>query len=134
MSSLEVVEAHLERIEAVNGKVNAFIALYPDEARTAAKAADAAVAAGADLGPLHGMPFSIKDNLDQLGKPNTNGIEENLDLIAQRDSLVVERMRSAGGLPLGRTNLPDMALRVHTYSEAWGRTLNPWSSKHNVAG
>jgi amidase len=83
---------------------------------------------------LHGVPFSIKDNLDQLGKPNTNGIEENLNLIAQRDALVVERMRAAGGVPLGRTNLPDMALRVHTYSEAWGRTLNPWSPKHNVAG
>ncbi len=133
-TSLEVVEAHLARIEQVNAPVNALVAVYPDEARAAAEAADEAVAAGAELGPLHGVPFTIKDNLDQQGKPNTNGLEEQADQIATQDHPCVERMRAAGGVPIGRTNLPDMGLRVHSNSELWGRTLNPWSPEHNVGG
>lgn len=134
VSSVEVIEAHLARIAAVNAKVNAIPVLFADEARAAAKAADAAVKSGAKLGPLHGVPFTIKDNLDQAGKANTDGIEENKGLIAKLDAPVVERMKAAGGIPLGRTNLPDLALRVHSYSELWGRCLNPWNSKRNVGG
>ena len=134
VTSLDVVEAHLARIAAVNGKVNAVPVVFADEARAAARAADAAVGRGWTLGPLHGVPFTIKDNLEQAGKPNTNGIEENKSAVARLDAPVVERMKAAGGIPLGRTNLPDLALRVHSYSELWGRTLNPWSSKHNVGG
>jgi amidase len=134
VSSLEVIEAHLARIAAVNAKVNAIPVLFADEARAAAKAADAAVASGAKLGPLHGVPFTIKDNLDQAGKANTDGVEENKSLVAKLDAPVVERMKAAGGIPLGRTNLPDFALRVHSYSELWGRCLNPWNLKRNVGG
>jgi amidase len=134
VSSLEVTEAHLARIAAVNAKVNAIPVLFADEARAAAKAADAAVKSGGKLGPLHGVPFTIKDNLDQAGKANTDGIEENKGLIAKLDAPVVERMKAAGGIPLGRTNLPDLALRVHSYSELWGRCLNPWNAKRNVGG
>ena len=134
VTSLEVVDAHLARIEEVNDAVNAVIAVYPEEARQAARDADAAVAAGGDLGLLHGVPFTIKDNLDQQGKPNTNGLEEGRDAIAEQDHPCVERMRAAGGVPLGRTNLPDMGLRVHSFSEMWGRTLNPWDSGRNVGG
>ncbi|MEE2775418.1 MAG: amidase [Acidobacteriota bacterium] len=134
VTSVEVVEAHLARIEAVNSSVNAIIALYADEAREAAADADRIVISGGPLGPLHGVPFTIKDNLDQAGKPNTNGLEENRGNIAAGDHPVVERMRAAGGVVLGRTNLPDMGLRVHSNSEIWGRTLNPWSAAHNVGG
>ena len=134
VSSLEVVEAHLARIGAVNAKVNAIPVVFADEARAAAKAADAAVKSGAKLGPLHGVPFTIKDNLDQAGKANTNGIAENKAVVSKLDAPVVERMKAAGGIPLGRTNLPDLALRVHSYSELWGRTLNPWNAKRNVGG
>jgi amidase len=134
VSSLEVIEAHLQRIAAVNAKVNAIPVLFADEARAAARAADAAVKSGAKLGPLHGVPFTIKDNLDQAGQANTDGIEENESLVVKTDAPVVERMKAAGGIPIGRTNLPDLALRVHSYSELWGRCLNPWDSKRNVGG
>jgi amidase len=134
VSSLEVIDAHLSRIELVDPKVNAVPVVFADEARAAARAADDAVRRGGKLGLLHGVPFTIKDNLDQAGKPNTNGIEENRSAVARFDAPVVERMKAAGAIPLGRTNLPDLALRVHSYSELWGRTLNPWSSKHNVGG
>ena len=134
VTSLAVVEAHLGRIEAVNPKINAMPVVFADEARAAAREADAAVSRGAKLGPLHGVPFSIKDNLEQAGKANTNGIEENRTAISEHDAPVVERMRAAGGIPLGRTNLPDLALRVHSYSELWGRTLNPWHAGRNVGG
>ena len=134
VTSLEVVEAHLTRIDAVNPAVNAVVAVYAEEARAGARAADEAVAAGEPLGPLHGVPFTIKDNIDQRGKPNTSGLEEGLEAIAQHDAPCVERMLSAGAVPIGRTNLPDMGLRVHTQSELWGRTLNPWSAEHNVGG
>lgn len=134
VTSVEVVEAHLERIEAVNEKVNAIIELFAERALEQASRADAAVAAGDSIGPLHGVPFTIKDNLPQIGSANTNGLEENQEPILETDAIVVEKMKAAGGIPLGRTNLPDMALRVHTYSELWGRTLNPWSSRHNVGG
>jgi amidase len=134
VTSLEVIEAHLARIGVVNAKVNAMPVVFADEARVAARAADAAVERGGKLGPLHGVPFTIKDNLDQAGKPNTNGIAENKDGVRRLDAPVVERMKAAGGIPLGRTNLPDLALRVHSYSELWGRTLNPWNPKRNVGG
>ena len=134
VSSLEVVEAHLARIQAVNPKLDAMPVVFADEARAAAMAADAAIARGDQLGPLHGVPFSIKDNLDQAGKANTDGIEENKGRVAKHDAPVVERMRAAGGIPIGRTNLPDLALRVHSYSELWGRCLNPWNPKRNVGG
>ncbi len=134
VSSLEVIEAHLARIGAVNAKVNAIPVVFADEARAAAGAADAAVKSGAKLGPLHGVPFTIKDNLDQAGKANTNGIAENKALVSKLDAPVVERMKAAGAIPLGRTNLPDLALRVHSYSELWGRTLNPWNAERNVGG
>ncbi|HVR28559.1 MAG TPA: amidase [Thermoanaerobaculia bacterium] len=134
VTSLDVVEAHLARIDSVNAKINAMPVVFADEARAAAREADAAVARGAQLGPLHGVPFTIKDNLDQAGKPNTHGLEENRAAVAQLDHPVVERMRTAGGVPLGRTNLPDLGLRVHSFSEIWGRTLNPWNSARNVGG
>jgi amidase len=134
VTSLEVIEAHLARIGAVNSKVNAVPVVFADEARAAAREADAAVARGAKIGPLHGVPFTIKDNLDQAGKANTGGLEENRTAIASLDAPVVERMKAAGGIPLGRTNLPDLGLRVHSYSEIWGRTLNPWNAKRNVGG
>jgi amidase len=128
VTSLEVVESHLARIAAVDTKVNAMPVVFADEARAAARLADAAVATGVKLGPLHGVPFTIKDNLDQAGKPNTNGLAENKTAVSRLDAPVVERMKAAGAIPLGRTNLPDLALRVHSYSELWGRTLNPWNS------
>ena len=129
-----MVEAHLARIAAVNPIVNAIPAVLADGARAAAKLADAAVTAGASLGPFHGVPFTVKANIDLLGSATTNGVPALKDAMPTLDHPVVERMKAAGGIPIGRTNLPDMALRVHTDSSLYGLTRNPWDLGRTVGG
>lgn len=134
VTSRVVVDQHLERIAEVNPHVNAVVRVLGDEARAAADAADAAVSRGDALGPLHGVPFTIKDNIDVAGQPTTNGLPIFAEAIAPVDSPAVERMKAAGAIPIGRTNLPDMGLRVHTDSFLYGRTKNPWKSTHTPGG
>ena len=134
VSSLEVIESHLARVEAVNGHLNAVVRVLADEARAAAQAADEAVDAGAELGPLHGVPISVKDNIAVAGTPTTNGVPANENLIAENDDLIVARLRDAGAIVLTRTNLPDLGLRVHTDSYLYGVTRNPWAADRNVGG
>ncbi len=134
VSSLDVVESHLARIEAVNGHLNAVVRVLADEARVAARAADEAVAAGAELGPLHGVPISVKDNIAVAGTPTTDGVAALADVVADEDALIVTRLREAGAIPLTRTNLPDLGLRVHTDSGLYGLTRNPWAADRNVGG
>ena len=133
-TSREVVEAHLERIEAVNGSINAVVEVRPDEVRKEADAADAQVRAGGPLGPLHGVPFTIKTNLDVEGYATTEGVTALKDLIATRDGPVVERMRQAGAVALARTNMPDLGLRVNTESSLYGPTHNPWRHGFTAGG
>ena len=125
-SSREVVDAHLERIDEVNDHCNAVVRVLADEARSEADAADAAVAAGDDLGTFHGVPFTVKENLDVAGTPTTQGLPAFADLVAPTDAPIVERMRSAGGIPIGRTNLPELGLRISTDNPLHGLTRNPW--------
>ena len=125
-SSREVVDAHLGRIDEVNGHCNAVVRVLADEARAEADAADAAVAAGDDLGTFHGVPFTVKENLDVAGTPTTQGLPAFADLVAPTDAPIVERMRSAGGIPIGRTNLPELGLRISTDNPLHGLTRNPW--------
>ena len=125
-SSQEVIEAHLRRIEAVNPSVNAVTVVLAEQALDAAKAADRAVAAGGDLPPFHGVPFTIKGNIDLAGTPTTQGLKAFAGAYPSRDAPVVERLKAAGAIPIGRTNLPNFALRWHTDSELWGATVNPW--------
>ena len=134
VSSLEVVDSHLARVEAVNGHLNAVVRVLADEARAAARAADEAVAAGAELGPLHGVPVSVKDNIAVAGTPTTNGVPALADVVADEDALIVSRLKGAGAIPLTRTNLPDLGLRVHTDSGLYGVTRNPWAADRNVGG
>lgn len=134
VSSREVVDQHLARIDEVNPRVNAVVRVLADEARAAADAADAMVARGGRLGPLHGVPFTIKDNIDVAGQPTTNGLPVFAEAIAPTDAPVVERMKAAGAIPIGRTNLPDLGLRVHTDSFLYGRTKNPWKSERTAGG
>jgi amidase len=134
VSSLEVVEAHLSRIEAVNPQVNAVVRVLADEARAAAKAADRQVAAGAILGPLHGVPCTVKENIDMAGLPTTSGVVPLAQAISAVDAPVVERMRAAGAIPIARTNMPDMGLRLHTDSSLHGLTRNPWNLGRTAAG
>ena len=127
VSSQEVIEAHLRRIEAVNGSINAVVIVLAEQALEAAKTADRAVAAGADLGPFHGVPFTVKENIDVAGTPTTQGFKALADAYPSRDAPVVERLKAAGGIPIGRTNLPSGGVRWHCESELWGATVNPWN-------
>jgi amidase len=128
VSSQEVIEAHLRRIQAVNGSINAVVIVMAEQALKAAKTADRAVADGADLGPFHGVPFTVKENIDVAGTPTTQGFKALADAYPSRDAPVVERLKAAGGIPIGRTNLPSGAIRWHCESELWGATVNPWDS------
>ena len=134
VSSAEVVEAHLARIEAVNPRVNAVVRVLATEARAAALEVDRKTAAGGPFGPLHGVPFTVKENIDMAGLPTTWGVTALAQALVPLDAPVVERMRSAGGIPIGRTNLPDMGLRVHTDSSLHGLTRNPWNQARTAGG
>jgi amidase len=125
-SSREVIEAHLRRIEAVNGDINAVTILLADQALEAARAADRAVAAGGDLPTLLGVPFTVKGNIDLADTPTTQGLKIWAEAYPARDAPVVDRLRAAGAIPIGRTNLASMGVRWHCVSELWGATINPW--------
>lgn len=133
-TSTAVVEAHLERIAAVNPALNAVVVVLADDARQAAATADRAVATGQPLAPLHGVPFTIKENIDVAGQPTTNGVPALANAMATLDHPMVERFKAAGAIPIGRTNLPDMALRIHTDSALYGLCKNPWNSGVTAGG
>src|SRR5450759_4883431 len=134
VSSNDVVEAHLARIAEVNPKVNAIVRVLADEARAAAAIADQVVASGAPLGLLHGVPCTVKENIDVAGLPTTWGVPALAGAVVPLDAPVVQRMRAAGAIPIGRTNLPDMALRVSTDSSLYGITRNPWNAQRTAGG
>jgi amidase len=134
ISSHEAVQSSLDRIAAVNPAVNAVVQVLADEAFAAADAADAAVKAGAELGPLHGVPVTTKVNADQRGCPTTNGVVEFRDLIAAEDSPVVANLRKAGGVIVGRTNTPAFSHRWFTDNDLHGATFNPWSKRLTPGG
>jgi amidase len=133
-TSREVLDALVDRIEAVNGDLNAVVALLGDEAVKAAEAADRAVADGEQVGPLHGVPITVKENIDVAGWATTQGVPALAEAIAPIDAPVVERMRAAGAIPFARTNLPDFGLRVHTHSSLRGLTRNPWNPEVTAGG
>jgi amidase len=126
VSSQEVVEAHLRRIEEVNPAINAVPVVLAEQALAAAKAADRAVANGGDLPPLHGIPFLVKANIDVVGTPTTQGLKALSGAYPRQDAPVIERMKAAGAIPIGHTNMPTLAIRYHCESELWGATINPW--------
>ena len=134
ISSAEAVDANLARINAVNPALNAVVQVLADEARASAVLADKKLAAGELAGPLHGVPFTVKENIDMAGLPTTWGVPALAKAVVPADAPVVERMRAAGGIPIGRTNLPDMALRVHTVSSLHGLTRNPWHPRRTAGG
>jgi amidase len=125
-SSREVVEAHLRRIDEVNPAVNAVTVVLREQALEAAEAADRAVASGRDLPPLHGVPFTVKENIDVVGSATTVGLKALAEAYPPVDAPVVERMRAAGAIPIARTNCPAVTVRWHTDNELWGATINPW--------
>ncbi|MCX7055273.1 MAG: amidase [Proteobacteria bacterium] len=130
VSSREVVQSHLDRIAAVNGKVNAITVTLAESALLAADRADAA----APTGPLHGVPFTIKENIDCTGSATTHGLPALAAAMPAVDAPVVARMKAAGAIPLGRTNLPEMGLRITTDNPLRGRTSNPWNPSRTAGG
>ncbi|MFV0526864.1 MAG: amidase [Acidimicrobiales bacterium] len=133
-TSREVVDAVLDRIAALNPRLNAIVVERPDEARARADDADAAVARGDELGPLHGVPVTIKENIDQVGYPTTNGVAAFADLMPSQDSPVVTNLTRAGAVFIGRTNTPEFSMRPTTDNPLRGRTYNPWDDDASPGG
>ena len=127
LSSEEVVEAYLRRIEAVNPRLNGVAWVVADDVITAARAADATLALGRSPGPLHGVPFTVKDWIDTAGWPCTGGDPQFRDRHPEKDASVVARMRAAGAILLGKTN-------VMIDNPVYGRTNNPYNLRYSPAG
>src|SRR5919199_3146886 len=125
LSSEEIIEAHLRRIETINPRLNAVVQLAADEALAAARAADAALGQGRPLGPLHGLPFTVKDWIDTAGLPCTGGDPQFRDRRPAVDAPVVARMRQAGAILLGKTN-------VLADNPVYGRTNNPYNLAYSA--
>jgi amidase len=134
ISAVETVEAHLERMRAVNPRLNAVVVDLSEDALKAAHAADKQRAKGAELGLLHGVPITIKENVDFEGRPNFNGVPANKDLIAPSDSPVVRNLKKAGAIVIGLTNTPEFSFRGFTDNPLHGLTLNPWDPNITCGG
>ena len=126
ISAREAVAACVGRMHAVNGAINAVTFDLSEQALALADEADRAVRRGAALGSLHGVPITIKENIDQAGAPTTNGVVAYRDAIAHEDHPVVANLRKAGAIAIGRTNTPAFSMRLDTVNALRGRTHNPW--------
>jgi amidase len=134
LSTREVVEAHLAQIERVNPKVNAIVTLTAEEAMERARAADEAHARGEGVGPLHGLPVAHKDLIPTKGVRTTFGSLVYEDLVPDHDALIVERLREAGAISVGKTNTPEFGAGSQTYNEVFGETLNPYDTTKTCGG
>lgn len=134
VSSREAVKASLDRLDAVNPKINAVVESRRDEALAAADAADKAIARGEAVGALQGVPVTIKVNIDQIGYATTNGVEAFKDVVAKEDSPVVANWRKAGAVFIGRTNTPAFSHRWFTDNKLHGQTLNPLDKGRTPGG
>ena len=124
-SAREAVDSVLARLDKVNPAINAVVRTLHEEARAAAETADAARARGHALGTLHGVPITIKINIDVAGQPTDNGVKPLKDFVAQEDSPVAANFRHAGAITIGRTNAPAFSMRIYSDNALHGRTLNP---------
>ncbi len=130
----EVVEGHLQRIEAVNPSLHAVVQFAAKRALDEAREADLAIAAGRELGPLHGVPMTIKDSLDTAGVISTGGTKGRETYIPTEDATVVARLRSAGAILLGKTNTPELTLAGETNNLVYGQTNNPYDLSRSPGG
>ncbi|MDQ0472165.1 amidase [Labrys wisconsinensis] len=133
ISPVEVMQAHLDRIEAVNPKVNAVVTVA-DDVLKAAKAAEAAVLSGEKLGPLHGVPFTAKDSIDTAGVPTQRGSPIFKGRVPDVDATSVARMKKAGGILLAKTNLPEFSYWIESDNLLSGRSNNPWDVTRTPGG
>jgi aspartyl-tRNA(Asn)/glutamyl-tRNA(Gln) amidotransferase subunit A len=133
VSPVEVVQAHLDRIAAVDPKVNAIVTIA-DSALANAKAAEAEVLAGKDLGPLHGVPFTVKDSIDTAGVATQRGSPIFKGRVPDLDATSVARMKQAGGILLAKTNLPEFSYWIESGNLLSGRSNNPWDLERTPGG
>ena len=134
VSSTEVVEAHLRRIDEVNPSLNAVVELTAEAALAGARAADAVLATGDTIGPLHGVPVTIKDSLATAGVRSTAGTLGLRDHVPERDATVVARLKAAGVILLGKTNTPEFTLAFETDNLVYGPTRNPYDPERSPGG
>ena len=134
ISAVEVMDAHLARIEEVNPAVNAIVTLVPDAARRGAEAADGAVARGDALGPLHGLPVAHKDLTWTKGIRTTFGSPLFERFVPDADAIVVERLRAAGAITVGKTNVPEFGAGSQTFNALFGATRNPYDLTKTCGG
>jgi amidase len=134
LSIREVMEAHLAQIERINGKVNAIVTLTAEEAIDRARAADEALARGEEVGPLCGLPVAHKDLSPTRGVRTTFGSLVYRDFVPDRDALIVERLKEAGAISVGKTNTPEFGAGSQTFNEVFGETLNPYDTARTCGG
>ena len=134
LTAVEVVEAHLNRIGDVNGELNAVVALCAERAMDEAREADSALARGDAVGPLHGVPMTLKDSLDTGGVVTTGGTAGRRDFVPEHDATVTARLRSAGAILLGKTNTPELTMAGETDNVVYGRTNNPYNVDRTPGG
>src|SRR5579864_2228677 len=134
ISPVELVDAHLRQIAAQNPRLNAFVVVLEEEAREAAKQAEATVAHGKQLGLLHGVPVTIKDSFDVAGLPTLCGSKFRLGHRAAEDATAVARLRASGAIILGKTNCPEFLSNYETDNYVTGRTNNPWDLGRTSGG
>jgi amidase len=134
VSTVEVVRAHIQRMRSVNPGINAVVADLGGEALKAARSADRAIARRQPLGSLHGVPVTVKDNVDVKGRPNVNGVSAFAQIIAAEDAPVVANLRRAGAILIGMTNTSEFSLRAFTDNPIHGLTINPWNAAVTCGG
>ncbi len=134
ISALEAVEAHIARIEEVNPRLNAVVVKRYAEARDEARAADRRRAAGAELGPLHGVPVTVKECLDLAGTPSTFGLKAHARELAAGDDPYVARLRAAGAIVLGKTNVAQLLMSLECNNPLYGRTSHPADAERSPGG
>src|SRR6202142_4263946 len=126
LSPIELADAHLARIEQLNPKLNAFVQVNAEGSRREARAAEDAVFRGESLGPLHGVPVSIKSSIEVAGLRSEAGTKLRAGFLASHDAPLVARLRKAGAIILGNTNTPELLMAWETDNLLYGRTNNPW--------
>ena len=134
ISSLELLDEIQSRVAIVNPKINAVVYTDFDRARDAAKKADQTLARGRPLGPLHGVPMTIKDSIDTEGLVTTGGTIGRTDFVPTVDATVVNRLKKAGAIIFGKTNTPELTLSFETENDVYGVTLNPYDTKRSPGG
>ena len=134
ITSTELLDLYLDRIQKYNNDINAIVAMDVDAARARAAEADKALAQGENWGPLHGLPITVKDVFEVTGMPTTSGDPKLKDYIPKRNAIAVQRLIDAGAIIFGKTNVPYHALDIQSYNDIYGTTNNPWDLSRTPGG